>query len=188
MHTSPPQGSLSSTVDTLWLILAVLAMLLGAIAGVVLTALTLPGLWLTLIVAVGLQFIFGDPALFSWWTLGVCLALAIAAEVIELVSSAAGATKSGGGRSGAWGALIGSFIGAILGTFIPIPIVGTIAGAVIGAAAGAIMGERGIAGKTWTASLKVGAGAAKGRFLATIVKTAIAALIGLILVVAVAIP
>ena len=53
---------------------------------------------------------------------------------------------------------------------------------------GAVTGERGISGRTWRDSMKVGAGAAKGRFLATIVKTILAAVVGLILCIAVAWP
>jgi uncharacterized protein YqgC (DUF456 family) len=176
-------------LETLWLILAGLAMLIAAVGGTLLTVLTLPGLWLTLLIALVLQLVYRPEPLLSWWTLGVCLGLAIIAEVIELVASAAGAAKSGGGRSGAWGSIIGSLIGALAGSFlIPVPIVGTIAGAVIGAAAGAITGERGIAGRTWRESFRIGRGAAKGRFFATVVKSGIAALIGAILTVAAFVP
>jgi hypothetical protein len=169
---------------SVWLlILAAVIMLVASGLGILLTLVTLPGVWVTLLAAVICQFAFGEPALFSWWTLGGCAALAFAAEVFELFSSAAGAAKSGGGRSGAIGSVIGAIVGAILGSFI-IPIVGTVIGAVVGAGGGAIMAERGIAGRSWNQSLKIGQGAAVGRFAALIVKTAVAAAIGVVLVAA----
>lgn len=181
-------------METLWIILAVLTMFVAAGVGVILTLFTFSGVWLTLLVALTLQLAYGEflpgiGPLFSWWTLGAGGAIGLAAEIIELVASAAGAKKSGGGRSGAIGSVVGGVVGAIVGSFlIPVPIVGTILGAVIGAGLGAVTGERGISGRTWRDSMKVGAGAAKGRFLATIVKTILAAVVGLILCIAVAWP
>lgn len=149
--------------------------------GVALTALTLPGLWLPVLAACIWEFFF--PGSFSWWTIGAAALLGVIAEAIEFFGAAAGTKRSGGTRSGALGATIGSIIGAIAGSMV-LPIIGTIAGAVIGAGAGAITGERGIAGKTWQASMKSGAGAARGRAVALIVKTSVAAVIGLVLAVA----
>ena len=170
---------------SIWLLLlAALIIFIAAAMGVLLTLITLPGVWLTLIVAVICQFAFGQPVLFDWWTLGIAAALALAAEVFELFSSAAGAAKSGGGRSGAIGSVLGAIAGAIAGSFI-FPLVGTVIGAVIGAGAGALLAERGFAGRTWSDAYKVGQGAAVGRLAAMIVKTAVAAAIGVLLVVAV---
>jgi uncharacterized protein YqgC (DUF456 family) len=146
--------------------------------------LTLPGVWLTLIVAIACQFLFGEPRLFDWWTLGICAGIAVLAEVYEFVSSAAGAAKSGGGRSGAIGSILGALGGAILGSFV-VPIIGTIVGAVLGAGLGALVAERGIAGRSWSQSYRIGQGAAVGRFAAMIVKTAVAAAVGLALFIAV---
>ena len=177
-------------METLWIILAVLVMFIAAGVGVVLTLFTFSGVWLTLLVALVLhllyaEFLPGVGPLFSWWTLGIGGAIGLAAELIELFASAAGAKKSGGGRSGAIGSVVGGILGAVFGSFlIPVPIVGTILGAVIGAGLGAVTGERGISGRTWQDSVRVGAGAAKGRFVATVVKTILAAIVGLILCVA----
>jgi uncharacterized protein YqgC (DUF456 family) len=174
-----------------WTILSALLMVIASVVGVVLTLFTFSGVWVTLLVAILLQlgyahFLPEVGPLFSWWTIGAGAIIGFAAELIELFASAAGAKRSGGGRSGAVGSVIGGVLGALGGSFlIPIPIVGTIAGAVIGAGLGATVGERGVAGRSWQASMKVGAGAAKGRFIATIAKTILAALVGLVLCVAV---
>jgi uncharacterized protein len=158
--------------------------LLASLIGIALTLLTFPGVWLTLLVAVICQFVFDE--LFSWWTLAIAFVLALFGEIAELGASAVGAARYGGGTSGAIGSIIGSTVGAILGTFlIPIPIAGTIAGGVIGAAAGAIMAERGMSGRPWLQSCRIGQGAAIARLLSTIAKVAIAAAVGIILTLAV---
>jgi uncharacterized protein len=160
---------------------------LAGLVGIVLTILTLPGVWVTLAVALICQLIAGgDPPLFSWWTLAAAFALAIAGEIIELIASAIGAARYGGGKSGAIGSIIGSTVGAIFGTFlIPIPIVGTIAGGVIGAALGAVMAERGCGGRSWGQSCRVGQGAAIGRLLSTVAKLAVAVAVTILLMIAI---
>jgi uncharacterized protein len=174
-------------LETALFILIVITVFIAGVVGTILTLLTLPGLWLTMLVALLVQLLYGP--VFSWYTLGACVAMGLAAEIYELVASSVGARRSGGGAPGAWGALGGGFVGAIVGTFlIPIPIFGTLAGAVLGAGAGAFVGERGISRQTWRHSLRVGAGAAKGRFIATIVKSAVAAAMALTLCIAVLVP
>ncbi len=154
----------------------------------VLTLLTLPGVWLTLVAALGCQWAWAawshEPRLFDWWTLGLLAGLALAGEILETVSSAVGAKRSGGGKSGALGSILGALVGAIAGSFL-LPVVGTIIGAVLGAGIGAVAAERGIRGRSWADSMKVGRGAAGARLVALVVKTAIAALVGLVLVAAV---
>jgi uncharacterized protein len=160
-------------------------MLLASLAGTLITLMTFPGTWLILLVALGCQWAFGEPRLFSWWTLGITTGLALAAEVYEFAASAVGSTKSGGGKSGAVGSIIGAIVGAILGSILlPIPVIGTLAGAVLGAGVGALALERGIAKKSWTDSYTIGKGAAIGRFTAAIIKSIIAAAIGITLTVA----
>jgi len=164
-------------------ILAAFIILIASLVGALFTLVTLPGTWLIILVALVCQWAFGEPRIFSWWTLGAVTALALAAEVYELVASAAGSTKSGGGRSGAIGSIIGAVVGAIAGSFV-VPIIGTLLGAVLGAGVGAIVLERGVSRKSWSASYTIGKGAAMGRFTATIIKAFIAAAIGLTLTVA----
>lgn len=159
-------------------------MALAGAGGVLLTLFTLPGVWMTLLVALLCQWMWGEPRLFDWWTIGAMAGLALLAEVLEAASSAVGASRSGGGKSGAFGSILGAIIGAIVGSFI-IPIVGTIVGAVLGAGLGAVAGERGIAGKTWADSYKVGKGAASARAFAILLKTVVAAVVGAVLTAAV---
>lgn len=154
----------------------------AALLGVLMTAITLPGIWMMLAVALGCQL--WQPGLFSWWTLGAVLALALLSELVELVASAAGSKRAGGTRAGAWGSIAGSIIGLVLGTFfIPIPIIGSLIGAVVGAGVGALVVERGISERSWGESVRSGGGAAAGRLLSAFIKTAFAIVIAITLVV-----
>jgi hypothetical protein len=163
-------------------ILAASLVTLAAVVGVVVSAFTLPGVWVALCAAVACQV--WQPGTFSWWTLGVCAAVAALGEVFEVVSSAVGAKRVGGSRAGGWGALGGALLGAIVGAFF-IPPIGTIIGAVGGAGVGAVLSERHIAGRDWDVAAKIGAGAAAGRLVATVVKLGICVGVCLALVVAV---
>ena len=159
---------------------------LFALLGVVLTAATLPGIWIMILAAAGCQawLMLRQPPMqmFEWWTLGACLIIALVAEVVEIFASAVGAKKAGGTRRGAIGSVIGALGGALLGTvFIPIPILGTIAGAALGAGAGAIIAERHNGRKTWSEASTIGAGAAIGRLAATVAKVAFACIVATIL-------
>ena len=166
-------------------ILAALILLFATLIGVVLTVVTLPGVWFVLIVALVCQWAFGEPYLFDWWTLGIAAILALLGEVFEFISSAIGAKKAGGGRSGAIGSILGAVAGAIFGSFlIPIPIVGTLVGVVVGAGLGAIAFERGIAGREWSHAFRIGTSAAASRAAALIVKGILTAGIGVALAVA----
>lgn len=165
---------------------------LFAVLGIVcvlLTVMQLPGIWLMLVLAIGVQladvaWVHGAEADVGWWAIGIGVALAIIAEIFEGVAGAAGAKVGGGSRRAMWGGFIGGVVGAILGTvLIPIPVLGTFIGAIAGAFAGALLGEvtgknkRGVA-----ASIKPAAGAAAGRAVGTVVKIAMGVAIWLILV------
>lgn len=163
--------------------LAAIIVTIAALLGIVLTLLTLPGIWFAVIVAVVCAI--WRPELISIPTLIAAVALAVAGEIAELAWSAVGAAKQGSTRAGGVGALAGGLIGAILATFlIPIPILGTLAGAVIGAAAGAFIAERGMHQRTWRDSFRIGKGAAVGRLYAVIIKTLIAAITAALLITA----
>lgn len=153
--------------------------LIGALFGVILTVLTLPGTWVAVLAALGCQI--WQPGLFSWWTLGVAIGLAVLGEVLEIGASAMGAGRAGASKRGALGGVVGSILGAIVGSMVLLFPIGTIVGAVVGAGLGAAIVERGSAGKTWAQSAKVGTGAAAGRFAATVLKTGIAMAIAAIL-------
>lgn len=155
---------------------------LAAFLGIVLTLITMPGIWF--MIGVALMCFWWQPEMFSWWTIGGVIVLAVMAEIAELVASAAGAGKAGGSKHGAWGSIVGSLIGLLLGTFmIPIPILGSLIGAVLGAFGGAALAERGVAKRPWGESVKSGQGAAVGRLLSSVIKTGFAIVVALTLVV-----
>ena len=156
-------------------------MVLASWLGVVLTLVSLPGIWFMLLVAALCKW--WQPDLLSWETLGAVALLAVVAEIAEFFSSAVGAAKTGGSKSAAWAAVVGAIIGAIAGTPF-MPIVGTIAGAVIGAGLAATIVELGIHKKPWRESLKVGGGAAAGRLVAVVIKGVLALACAVILTVA----
>ncbi len=155
---------------------------LGALVGVVLTLVTLPGMWVAVLVASVCVLWRGDSM--HWGFLLAGVGLAVLGEAVEFFASAAGATRAGGSRAGATGSVVGGLVGALVGTVVlPIPIVGTIVGAVVGAGVGAIVGERGHAQRPWKDSMRVGGGAAAGRLASVVLKGGIAAVLALVLIV-----
>lgn len=165
--------------------LAASIVVLGSLLGIALTIATLPGTWVAIVIAMLCQW--WKPELFSWWTIGAAAAMALVGEAVDLLASAVGTTRTGGGRSSALGSVVGGIGGAIVGTMV-LAVIGTIIGAVVGAGLGAAMAERGIREKTWRESAAVGAGAAAGKAVATIAKLGIAVAIALTLSVAAFVP
>ncbi|MGD9692623.1 MAG: DUF456 domain-containing protein [Phycisphaerales bacterium] len=155
---------------------------LAGLIGVAVTLLGLSGAWL--IVAAALIVEWQAPGTFSWWTLAAAGALALLGEIIEFASGSIGATKAGGTKRAALGALFGGIVGGILATPI-LPIVGTILGAAAGAGLGAALADRTREARKWKESARVAGGAAVGRLVATIVKTALTALQAVVLFTAV---
>jgi uncharacterized protein YqgC (DUF456 family) len=153
------------------------------VVGVGLTALLLPGIWVMLLGAGLAQWWhmaqYGTE-MYSWWTLGVCAAVAVIAEVIELVASGLGASKFGGTKTGALWSVVGAILGAMIGSIVLV-LVGTIIGAAVGAFAGALLGERLFKKRSWAEASKSGAGAAIGRLAATLVKVGLAVVVGAVL-------
>jgi len=170
-----------------WTLTGIFAVLgLGCI---LLTVMQLPGIWVMLVLALGVQvadiaWVHGTDVDAGWWALGIGLVLAIGAEILEGTAGAAGAKVGGGTRRAMWGGFIGGVVGAILGTpLIPIPILGTFIGAIVGAFAGALIGEStGKHATTVGAALKPAAGAAAGRAVGTVIKISIGVAIWLILI------
>jgi len=163
-------------MTALHVILALGFALMGA-GCLVLGLLGLPGNWLLLALALGMELLF--TASVGWGFLFVGLLLAIAAEVLETWASVAGLSAGGGSRRGMWGAILGGLVGGILLTgLLPIPIVGTLVGAAVGAFLGALVGElTGPDGRPAGASLKAAAGAACGRVLGSFGKTILGVMI-----------
>jgi len=161
-------------------------LLIVQIVGLVLTLFQMPGLWLML----------AGTCVFAWGTnargyvavhwLVVLLLLALLAEVVEFVAGSAGAKKAGATKLAMFGAMVGGIVGAIAGTFIPIPIVGTIFGACAGSFLVAMAIQWMQHGEVHH-SMRVGVGAAKGRFLGIAGKLSIGVLM-LVLTMIVALP
>jgi uncharacterized protein len=141
------------------------------LVGLVLTIMTLPGLWLMLAAALGYAWLTHWN--YIWWkTLAALLVIAGLGEVVELMFSAKGAKSSGGTKRGAWGALIGGVLGGLFLSFIPIPIISTLIGVCLGTFLGAMIGELS-GGREALDSAFVGVGAAKGRLMGTLAKVAL---------------
>jgi len=173
-------------------LVALAFVLLGA-GCLVLVALGLPGGWLLLALAAGIEF-FVDPLYlpgvsqptFPPWTLWTSLLLLLVGEVLEFGASALGAKRGGATRRGMVGALAGGLVGAILLTpVIPIPVVGTLLGALVGTFLGALAGETtGRRPSSLRGSIKPAAGATVGRVLGSMSKLGIGLVVWIVLSVA----
>ena len=163
-----------------WTILAGVMIGGASLCGVLMTLITLPGVWLMLAVAVAMQWVF-PAAPFSWWTIGVCAGVALAGEVFEFVASPP-RQESGRWTSGA-SARSSGLVGAIAGTFV-VPIIGSLVGAVLGAGIGGLIAERAWAGRPRRTPRRSGEAQAAGRLAASLVKAALTAAIGVALTVA----
>ncbi|MFK7882893.1 MAG: DUF456 domain-containing protein [Phycisphaerales bacterium] len=148
--------------------------LVAAWIGVAMVAVTLPGIWM--MVGVALMVEWWRPDVLNVWVIVAVVALGVIGELAEFYSSMAGSKRAGGSRAGGWGALGGTIVGLIVGqVFIPVPIIGAVIGGVAGAGIGAAMSERGVAKRTWRESVRSGSGASAGRALSIVLKTGIAA-------------
>jgi uncharacterized protein YqgC (DUF456 family) len=149
-----------------------------------LTALGLPGNWLIVLTAAVITWAWPDANMFSRWTLLAIVVLAGLGEVVEFLSGAVGAKKSGGTRWGAAGAIAGSIVGGIAGTaLIPVPLVGTLLGMCLGAFGGATLLEF-ATGRPFERSYAAGRGAAIGRAVGVVLKLAIGVVMWLIVAIA----
>lgn len=149
-----------------------------------LTAIGLPGTWVMIGLAAGAYLlqeaagaVGGESAV--WWTLGICVALAVLGEVVETVAGAMGTRAGGGTGRGMVGAIVGGIVGGIaLTPVIPIPLVGTLLGAMIGTFVGALVAElSGDGDAVGAASVRAAAGATLGRLLGSMGKTLVAAVV-----------
>ena len=147
--------------------------------------LTLPGTWMMVLMAMLLNVTMEDN-MFSWWTIGIALAIAVIGELLELVAGGAGAKAMGASKRSILASVLGGVVGAILGTFLlPIPIIGTILGSALGAGIGAVVFEFTIADRRDLKHLRgIGTGAFTGRLLATVLKAVVALVMAVMLSVA----
>ena len=151
----------------------------------------MPGNWFMIGAAAIWTWLLGDSlAAIGWKPILLVIALAGFGELLEFGASVLGTKKMGGGRRAATLSVIGSVIGAIAGAFIalpiPIPVISWVVSSVlfacIGALIGATWGEK-WQGSSLNSSLKVGGAAFAGRFVGTLSKIGIGAVILTILVV-----
>lgn len=115
-----------------------------AIACVLTIPFGIPGSWVLLAAAVGIELgdtaLWGGETTFGWVFLGLCFLLAAGGEALEFGAAAFGAKKGGGTRRTAIGAVLGGLAGAL--AFTPFfPILGTILGGVLGTFVGAVIAE-----------------------------------------------
>lgn len=178
-------------MDWLLYVVASIFMLLGA-ACVILVVLQLPGGWVLLLLALGIElsdrWYLSDPepTTFGWLLLGICLALLAVGELIEFLASAVGAQRGGATKRGMIGSLVGGVIGAIAFTpLIPVPVIGTLIGAVAGTFIGAVVGETsGPEARAVSGSMKPAIGASIGRVIGTTSKVGITIAMWIVLTVA----
>ncbi len=143
----------------MWDIVALAALILCCVAGLVLAVVRLPGTWVILLAAAGYGW-WSHWERVGLWTVGALAGFALLGEAVEFVMSIWAARRAGASRQAVWGGLIGGFAGMLLLSFlVPIPVIGTIAGALLGCFAGAASGE-------WFVRRRVGQGAKVGSFAA----------------------
>lgn len=147
-------------------VLFVLAMLVS----IFVVPLGLPGTFIMVAVAIAVNYLAA--AGIGWWAIGLSLALAVIAEVLEWTLSAKFALKYGGSKRAGWGALIGGFIGAFAG--VPVPVIGSMIGAFAGAFLGALVAEYTQPNSDASTATRVATGALIGKAAATAMKLAIA--------------
>ncbi len=116
--------------DTLWIILAALLLLVGAIGTI---APVLPGLPLSWGGLLALKFIPSTQDDISWTTIVVLGVLTVAITILDNVLPVWGTKKMGGNKQVVWGATIGLLVGFFLGPW------GIIFGPFVGAFAGALL-------------------------------------------------
>ena len=150
--------------------------------GLSLTLIGLPGIWVMVAALVGFGWVTGWNVYVGWPGVITALVLAVVAEVIEFVAGSAGAKKAGGSRRAMIGAIVGGLIGGFVFT-IPLPVIGTIFGVCLGCFLGAAVVEMGVRDDTGHA-MRVGWGAAKGRFWAILLKLLFGLVIAIVAIVA----
>ena len=155
------------------LALFVIAMLVS----IFVVPLGLPGTFIMLAIAIAANYLAS--AGIGWFAIGLGLALAVVAEVLEWTMSARFAMKYGGSKRAGWGAIIGGLLGAFAG--IPVPLFGSMIGAFAGAFVGALIAEFTQPNSDASSATRVATGALIGKAAATAVKLAIAFTIAILL-------
>ena len=168
-----------------WILLSsIFGFFIFGLMSIFLTLIGLPGIWLMILVFIGLKW--WQPDWISWWVVAAGIFIALLAELLEFIAGAAGSSKAGGSRSASVGAIVGGIVGAIAGAAFP-PIIGALLWGAVGAGVGAMLGEIS-AGRDWKKTLPVGTAAAKGKVLGTILKTALGVVVYVIFLTSLIIP
>lgn len=146
--------------------------LFGAVLllSILVVPLGLPGLWMMIVAALVYDWLV-PAASIGWITLGIALALAVLAEVLEFTLSAKYTQKYGGSKRAGWGAILGGILGAIIG--VPVPVIGSVIGAFAGAFVGALVLEYTRPEATGSTATRVATGALIGRVAAAAAKTSL---------------
>jgi uncharacterized protein len=163
-----------------YLLAALFAM--AALGCLAVVPLGLPGLWLMIAAAIAMRL--AGWLSFGWPLVATCIAIGVAAEVVEAAAGATGAKMGGASRRGMVGAFVGGIAGAIFLTgLVPIPIVGTIAGGIVGSFAGAWIGEASDERKRRPdEKLRAALGAAAGKLAGTFGKVVAGVVVWVLLV------
>jgi uncharacterized protein YqgC (DUF456 family) len=138
------------------------------------TVFGIPGIWILVAVALIIALV-SHFTIITWPFLILCVALAVAGELVESFLGLAVVAKKGGGRYGIAGAFIGSLLGVILGAPV-VPPLGSIFFGFAGAFAGAVAGEY-ISYRNLDAAVRIGFWAFLGRALAITVKSGLGLII-----------
>jgi uncharacterized protein YqgC (DUF456 family) len=146
--------------------LAILILLVGSVAGLLLVPFGLPGLWVLLLAILGYGWLT-DFRTLSAGLMALAVALPLVGELVESWVGFRFARRYGGSRRAGWGALLGGLVGAIVG--VPVPLIGSVIGGFVGAFAGAALFEYTRERRSGTAA-KAGWGAVLGRAAAVGVK------------------
>lgn len=171
-----------STLEITLTWLGYLLLLLSCAVGLFLNLLGLPGIWLIPLCLTLFAWATGFDVYVGIEPILITIGVGIFGELAEFFAGAAGSRKAGGSRRGMIGALAGGVAGGILGTPV-FPIVGTIVGSILGSFAGAV-GVELLIGKNRSDSTRVGVGAAIGRAVGIVVKTACGAAMAIVALVA----
>lgn len=165
----------------MWYWIAATLLILCNACGLLSNLLMLPGNWIMLAcLTIFVVAVPGDRGP-DGTSILIVAGLAVAGEVIEMVTGSAKASRRGASRRAVVLSLLFSIVGSVVGAFvIPIPLIGSAIGAVAGAAAGAFGGAW--VGEAWIGSspakrTEIGSAAMSGRMLGMLAKISIGAAI-----------
>jgi len=106
------------------------------------------------------------------WLLALMGSIALGAAVLDNVLPALASRRSGAGKAGVWGSVIGMFLGTIF-----LPLIGTVLGAFVGALAGELLVKR-----ADSQPLRAALGVFRGTLMAIVMKLAVTGTIGVVYV------